>query len=101
LCRTPRCGQALGTGSDVYSLGVILFELVTVHRPYRIRTRLMREIERIVREALPMVLSTVVAKPSESIVVETSANGQSRDVSRFVSRDVSRFVSRIQRFRCG
>ncbi|MFM7261614.1 MAG: protein kinase domain-containing protein [bacterium] len=77
-------GQPLSTASDVYSLGVVLFELLTGHRPYRIRTRLMREMERIVCEEEPLVPSTVVAKPAESVIVETSANGETKVVSREV-----------------
>jgi len=77
-------GQPLSTASDVYSLGVVLFELLTGHRPYRIRTRLMREMERIVCEEEPLVPSTVVAKPAESIIVETSASGETKVVAREV-----------------
>ncbi len=78
-------GQTLSTASDVYSLGVILFELLTGHRPYRIRTRLMREMERIVCEEEPQVPSTMVGKPAESIIVETSANGETKVVSREIA----------------
>jgi serine/threonine protein kinase len=77
-------GQPLSTASDVYSLGVVLFELLTGHRPYRIRTRLMREMERIVCEEEPLVPSTVVAKPAESVIVQTSAAGETKVVSREV-----------------
>lgn len=81
-------GQTLSTASDVYSLGVILFELLTGHRPYRIRTRLMREMERIVCEEEPQVPSTMVGKPAESIIVETSANGETKVVSREIAPQV-------------
>ena len=74
-------GQALGTASDIYTLGVVLFELLTGHRPYRLRTRLMREMERIVCEEEPQIPSTVVTKPAEMITVETSGDGATRVVS--------------------
>ena len=74
-------GQALSTSSDVYTLGVVLFELLTGHRPYRIRTRLMHELERIVCEEEPQSPSTVVTKPLESIKLETSEGGATRIVT--------------------
>ncbi len=57
-------GEPLTTASDVYSLGVVLYELMCDERPYDLRGRTPGEIERLVCETVPERPSTRVAAKS-------------------------------------
>ncbi|ARA94347.1 serine/threonine protein kinase [Rhodothermaceae bacterium RA] len=54
-------GEAITTATDVYALGVLLYELLTGHRPYQIPSRVRAEIERVICEEEPTRPSTVIA----------------------------------------
>lgn len=53
-------GLPMTTACDVYALGVILYELLTGHRPYQLRHRSPGEIDRLVCDLDPEKPSTVM-----------------------------------------
>ncbi|MGA9997264.1 MAG: protein kinase, partial [Pyrinomonadaceae bacterium] len=53
-------GESATVASDVYTLGVMLYELMTDHRPYRFNSRFPQELARVVCEEEPERPSVVV-----------------------------------------
>jgi serine/threonine protein kinase/TolB-like protein/Flp pilus assembly protein TadD len=59
-------GESMTRATDVYSLGVLLYELLTGHRPYRLDGRTLQEIDEIICREEP---------PRPSAIVDASAPG--------------------------
>jgi non-specific serine/threonine protein kinase/serine/threonine-protein kinase len=76
---TPECaspeqvrGEPITTASDVYALGVLLYQILTGQTPYEFKTRTAEEIRRVVCEEEPRKPSSVRPIPADldSIVLK-------------------------------
>ncbi|MFN6964826.1 MAG: protein kinase domain-containing protein [Pyrinomonadaceae bacterium] len=58
-------GEEVTPLSDIYSLGILLYELLSGHRPYNFSGRALHEISRVVCEVMPLPPSSVIRRDAD------------------------------------
>ncbi len=72
-------GENITTASDVYSLGVILYEILTGKRPHDLKSKSLPEILQIITQEIPKLPSDVLSEPPAVAGSLTSAKSQIKD----------------------
>jgi serine/threonine-protein kinase len=90
-------GDPITTASDIYALGVLLYELVAGHKPYQITSSRLSEIEDAICEQEPLPLNTSLPYRGETADEATLAICAARSASvarlrRELSGDLSNIV---------
>ncbi|RMH21306.1 MAG: hypothetical protein D6696_06100 [Acidobacteria bacterium] len=90
-------GQPVTTTSDVYSLGVLLFELLAGSRPFRFDPAAPREIERRILEEEPPLASAALAVHPEREAIARARRSEPQKLRRQLAGDLDLIVAKALR----